>query len=35
MVRSGDAVFEVLSMDGRRVDQVRVIREALHEGDEG
>jgi putative hemolysin len=35
MVRSGDAVFEVLSMDGRRVDQVRVIREAFHEGDEG
>jgi CBS domain containing-hemolysin-like protein len=33
IVRSGDAVFEVLAMDGRRVDQIRVVREASHEGD--
>jgi putative hemolysin len=28
MVRVGDTTFEVLSMDGHRVDQVRVTREA-------
>jgi CBS domain containing-hemolysin-like protein len=30
IVRFGDTVFEVLSMDGHRVDQIRVTREASH-----
>lgn len=34
MVRVGDVVFEVLSMDGRRVDQVRVTRDLPREEEE-
>ena len=34
-VRVGDTVFEVLAMDGRRVDQVRVTREQSPRGGEG
>ena len=34
-VRVGDTVFEVLSMDGHRVDQVRVTRDTTQEEDAG
>jgi CBS domain containing-hemolysin-like protein len=34
IVRMDDTAFEVLAMDGHRVDQVRVTREASHEGDD-
>ena len=34
LIRVGDTAFEVLSMDGHRVDQVRVIRYSDRDGDE-
>jgi CBS domain containing-hemolysin-like protein len=35
MVRVGDNIFEVLSMDGHRVDQVRVTRDATPAEEDG